>query len=294
MTNRTNFPAPGKRIGQSGRVTEPDLRHAIGQVGALENALAVRDGGPGTWVACADERYQARYGMFGGWTAAVALRSVLQSADGQDTPAALTINYIDAIAPGTEIIMRVRQIGGGRSVHHWQVDALTTPDERPVAVALVVLSERRPSDGMTQPSMPPVPAPEEVEEEWRPPIRCGEQVLLRPIAGFPPFGRHDTRSLAWVHETSGRRIDHVQLAFLSDAYPPRAFFWSDGPRTAATMSLSVYFHATRDEIASIGDDYVLNEATGTRGADSISGQQACLWSRNGTLLATTEQLVWYR
>jgi acyl-CoA thioesterase len=44
----------------------------------------------------------------------------------------------------------------------------------------------------------------------------------------------------------------------------------------------------------VGDDYVLNEATGTRGEHSTSGQQARLWSRDGALLATTEQLCWYR
>ena len=43
-----------------------------------------------------------------------------------------------------------------------------------------------------------------------------------------------------------------------------------------------------------GDGYLLNEATGTRGADATSGQQARLWSQAGALLATTEQLAWYR
>ena len=42
------------------------------------------------------------------------------------------------------------------------------------------------------------------------------------------------------------------------------------------------------------DDYVLNEAIGTRGAESTSGQQARLWSRSGALLVTTEQLAWFR
>jgi hypothetical protein len=60
------------------------------------------------------------------------------------------------------------------------------------------------------------------------------------------------------------------------------------------MALFICFHATDAEIEAIGDDYVLNEAIGTRGIASTSGQQARLWSRQGTLLATTEQLAWYR
>jgi acyl-CoA thioesterase len=58
--------------------------------------------------------------------------------------------------------------------------------------------------------------------------------------------------------------------------------------------MSVYFHATDDEVAAIGDDYILNEATGSRGARSTAGQHARLWSRAGVLLATSEQLSWYR
>ena len=98
----------------------------------------------------------------------------------------------------------------------------------------------------------------------------------------------------WTKEMSGRTIDHVQLAFLSDAYAPRSFYWSDGPGPSATITLSTYFHGTVDEITAIGDDYVLTEATGTRGVESTSGQQARLWSRGGALIATTEQLAWYR
>jgi hypothetical protein len=58
--------------------------------------------------------------------------------------------------------------------------------------------------------------------------------------------------------------------------------------------MSVYFHATPAELAAVGTDFILNEAIGTRGVESTSGQQARLWSREGSLLATTEQLAWYR
>lgn len=98
----------------------------------------------------------------------------------------------------------------------------------------------------------------------------------------------------WVRDVSGRPVDHLLLAYFADQYAPRSFFWGEGPRPSATISLSVYFHATDDEIAAVGDDYILNEATGTRAEYSTSGQQARLWSRGGALLATTEQLCWYR
>jgi acyl-CoA thioesterase len=49
-----------------------------------------------------------------------------------------------------------------------------------------------------------------------------------------------------------------------------------------------------NELEAVGDDYILNQAVGTRGAEGTAGQQACLWSPQGVLLATTEQLCWYR
>lgn len=89
-------------------------------------------------------------------------------------------------------------------------------------------------------------------------------------------------------------MDHLLMAYLADQYAPRSFFWGVGVRPSATLTMSVYFLATAEELESVGTDFILNEAVGTRGVQSTSGQQARLWSRDGCLLATTEQLAWYR
>ena len=259
----------------------------------LESALTLRPTDDGDWLAHADPRYESTNGMFGGWVAAVLLRGVMMSADREVGPSAITVNYVDKVDPNTDVIIKTRGIGGSRSVHHWQAEMVTAHDQRTLAHATLVLSNRRDTDGFTQPSMPEAPDPDTLEE-FHPPGTQGERTLMRPVFGHPPFGRDDTSSMAWVREMTGRQIDHLQLAFLSDAYAPRSFFWSDGPRLSATLTLSIQFHATDDEIAAIGDDNVLNEAIGTRGAASTSGQQARLWSRQGALLVTTEQLNWYR
>jgi acyl-Coa thioesterase superfamily protein len=67
-----------------------------------------------------------------------------------------------------------------------------------------------------------------------------------------------------------------------------------GHRRTVPLSLSVYFHATRDELMEVGDDDVLSEAFGTRGAQSTSEEHVRLWSRQGALLATSIQMDWYR
>jgi acyl-CoA thioesterase len=58
--------------------------------------------------------------------------------------------------------------------------------------------------------------------------------------------------------------------------------------------MSVYFYASADELAAVGDDFVLSEAVGTRAEQSIAGSQLRLWSRSGALLATSEQLCWFK
>ena len=61
----------------------------------------------------------------------------------------------------------------------------------------------------------------------------------------------------------------------------------------ATITLSAYFYANSEEMSSAKTDYILMDAIGTRGKDSVYGARANLWSRDGALLATTEQLAWF-
>ena len=260
--------------------------------GDLESALALSRLSAGTWTALADPNYESSNGMFGGWTAAMLLRAVCAEVDGEGAPSALTVNFVQKIEPGSDLLIRTRRVGGGRSVGYWQIE-LTTADLT-LAVASVVLTERRETDGHLEVKMPDAPDPATLIAVHAAPGPSGERVSDRPIFGYPPFNRESTYSTSWVRETSGRRVDHAQLAFLADHRAPRSFFWSDGPRPSSTLTLSVYFHATESELAAVGDDEILSEAFGTRGADSTSEEHLRLWSRRGALLATSVQMGWFR
>ena len=259
----------------------------------LDEALALQATDGTAWLAFADPRYEAFNAMFGGWTAAILLRAIQLRSNTDATPSAITVNFFEKIAAGSSITVNARRLGGGRSIEHWQSTITDADDQTVLAQAMGVLSRRRPSTGHTEPKMPYAPDPSSLPL-LHPPNNFGQRTDMRPVDGLLQFGRMETRSVHWTKEMSGRTIDHVQLAFLSDAYAPRSFYWSDGPGPSATITLSTYFHGTVDEITAIGDDYVLTEATGTRGVESTSGQQARLWSRGGALIATTEQLAWYR
>ena len=258
----------------------------------LEDALTLRRG-DGFWEAVADPRYESTNAMFGGWSIAVALRAVINAGNSEARPSAITMNFVDRVEPGTDVRIHTRRVGGSRSVEHWLAELRSSAGDRTLALATVVLATRRDTDGHTQPAMPPAPDPESLEE-FHAPGAQGERSIIRPIHGHPPFGRADTTSTAWVREMTGRAVDRLQLAFLADQFAPRPFFWSEGPRQSATLTMSVYFHATDEEVEAVGDDYILNEATASRGVSSTCGQHARLWSRSGDLLATSEQLCWYR
>lgn len=117
---------------------------------------------------------------------------------------------------------------------------------------------------------------------------------MRAVSGFPPFNRQDTRSVCWLRETSGRTVDAVGIAYLADCFPPRIYFIGAEPRPSSTITMSIYFHATAADFAALGDDFILSDAVGVRASKSTVASRLDLWSRQGALLATSEQLCWFR
>jgi len=263
---------------------------------SFDEALVLHALDGGRWRAHADRRHESISGMFGGWTAAVSLQAVLRTAGGEGstaTPAALTVHFVDKITPGEDVVLAVTRLGGGRSLAHWRAELLPSDGDRVLAHAMVTLANRRESDAHIEPVMPAAPDPTSLSE-FHAPGAQGQQTLIRPIWGHPPFDQASTYSGAWIQLVEPRPLDHTLLAYLADQFAPRSFYWNDGPRPSATVTMSVYFHATPDELAAAGEDYLLNEAVGTRGEQSTSGAQLRMWSRAGALLATSEQLCWYR
>ena len=251
------------------------------------------------WAATSDPQYEGLNSIAGSWTAAVALSAVERDAAaaaeaGVDrVPTTMTINFISPIAPGRSVAIQTRRLGGGRLVSHWSADVFDADTGNTFARIAVVVGRRRQSDGHLHVVMPDVPRPEELPE-WHPPGAMGALVDYRCVRGNPPFRCLDLQSVEWVRETSGRRVDRPQLALLADVCAPRPFFWRDGPRPSASLALTIYFLATDDELAAVGDDYVLNDATGARGHASIADQSLRTWSRHGALLTTSTQLFSYR
>ncbi|MFD0852483.1 hypothetical protein ACFQ07_09630, partial [Actinomadura adrarensis] len=91
-----------------------------------------------------------------------------------------------------------------------------------------------------------------------------------------------------------RPLDAPALAALCDVFYPRVFLRRGQLAAAGTVSLTIYFHADSDEIASQKDDFVLASGRSNRFSRGYYDQSAHLWGRDGTLLASTHQLVYFK
>lgn len=147
----------------------------------LDDALSLKRTKNGDWAAFADPRYESNHAMFGGWTTAIALGAVINSADGEVKPSAITINFIDRIEPGIELSIHTRRVGGTRSISHWQAEVKPVDSGRTLALASVVLTERRDTDGVTDPTMPEAPDPESLEVLHPPGPKAREQYCGRSL-----------------------------------------------------------------------------------------------------------------
>jgi hypothetical protein len=113
------------------------------------------------------------------------------------------------------------------------------------------------------------------------------------MEGFPPTPGDSSRSLAWVRSRRGP-LDKALLGMITDNSAPRAMY-ALGPKVmTTTLSLTAYLHATAEEVAEVGEDFILVECEGRVGGGGASDERSSYWRRDGKLLATSEQLAWYR
>ena len=259
----------------------------------FDESIELAPAGLHEWTGRADPRREATTGMFGGWTAALLLKAVRSDAVDAGSPVSLSVHFVNAVIPGSALTVRTRPVGGSRALSTWQAELLPQGAQGPAAIATVVLAKRRETFGFTDAVMPEAPPPDTLPQ-FHPPGAFGQSSRIRPVQGFPLFDRADARSVLWVRETSGRAIDAIQLAYLADNYPPRSWSRRSEPGPYSTITLSVYFPATDAELAAVGDDDVLLDVAGSRAESSTVAAHARIWSRGGVLLATTEQLGWFR
>jgi acyl-CoA thioesterase len=261
----------------------------------LDAVIDIRpDGGRGADGGTVAE-YGNMVGPFGGATAAFFLQVIDAQADRLGEPVTLTVNYAAPIADG-EFHVDVDLVRTNRTNQHWTATLSQNGDVKSTATAVFGLRREVWSD--TEAVMPTVAEPELYPPPtWPLGVAFLRNYDIRVIDGMPrDDGPAAPSSLStfWVRHDPERCLDFPALAALADIFYPRVFLRLGRSAPAGTISMTTYFHARAAELDRVGDDYILATARAQRFSGGYFDQHAQLWSRDGVLLASTNQIVYYK
>lgn len=243
-------------------------------------------------TAAMQPEYAAYAGAFGGWTAAQAMLASQQLAREGEEPIALTIDFQKAIGAG-DAMAQASVINASKSTQFMRVE--TTQEDTLRTSASIIWSRRRETDRVSAIVFPDVRAAQDLqslavpspENTWL------QQFDMRHAHGMLFKRSEQMRSLIWTRFRDDQPLSVPRLTALADASVPRILYHYASPAPISTVTMTVYFHATAQEIEAIGNDFVLIDASASQAGGGYFDQQVKIWSQGGKLLATSSQLVWF-
>ncbi len=245
--------------------------------------------------------YWNMVGPYGGITAATVVKALMQHPQRLGEPIALTVNYAAALTlkPFT---LTARPARTNRSTQHWTMEMTQLDDQGQPCVVLTataVTAARRSTWRQIDHPMPQVPPPDQVEVALRAKgVAWLDRYEMRAIDGGLPAvwdgsGEH-SRSLLWMRDTPARALDFLSLTSFADLFIPRVWVRRATRVPVGTVSMTVYFHAGPAELLAAGTDHLLGQAQAQAFHDGFFDQHGQIWSRDGHLLVTTHQIVYYK
>lgn len=264
---------------------------------ALDEETALTAHGDGRYSRPVTDVFWNMDSAFGGWALALAIEAVMQEAQPNAALASINAIFLAAIKGDTIFVcvdvLSQRKRTGFFRVHLHQDAA----DGALLFSADIVMSERIETDIDFKPTMPDIkPASEVTPLTFSPGMgpRWFGHYDQRIADGAPFTAQEVPRSAVWIRESDARPLDIKGLVTISDVPMPRTFFLGNMPRFSSTVSYSFSLFATEDELAEIGDAPILVESDSDRVRNGMSDQQARIWSPNGTLIALTNQIAFFR
>ena len=264
----------------------------------LDAAIALTPLGEGRFAGATTPDYWNMAGPFGGVTAAVMLRAVLDHPLCRGRPAALSVNYCGAVTEGGFEIA-VRLVRDGRSTQHWVVEQ-TQGEGGITSTATVVTGATRDTWAHAM-AVPPQVTPWDQTEtsDSFVPVAWRKNYEMRFLTGGPRALGPDGEVMSpvtqmWVRDTPSRPLDYPALASISDAFLPRIFMVRGDFSPVATATLSTYFLADEAALVRQGDRPLLAACDASAFKHGFNDQSAQLWSDDGVLLAVSHQLVWFK
>jgi acyl-CoA thioesterase len=250
----------------------------------------------GTWLGHTSAPYANMVGPFGGVTAAQALNAVLIHPELLGEPVSLTVNFAAAVANGP-FTLQARAARTNRSTQHWIIEMIQAGQT--VLTATAVTATRRDTWSLDEESMPACPLPDQVPlPKVAAPMEWVKRYEVRPIVGGLPevwdASGHSSLSQLWVRDNPPRALDFASLASIADIFFPRVFIRRSTHVPVGTVSMTVYFHASSQQLAENGEGYLLGQARAQAFRNGFFDQTSQLWSEAGALLVTTHQVVYYK
>ncbi|HXQ11632.1 MAG TPA: thioesterase family protein [Caulobacteraceae bacterium] len=233
-------------------------------------------------------------GLWGGYAIGLCIRVLESEPEALGEALSLTLTYAEGL-PSGELDVRTRRIRQAGSVGVWEVELLPVGTDRVGVHAIVTLARRPKTPDFAFAKLPAAPDPETLPSPDTPnAAHYGAGAFeRRALEGFPPKPSGDSRSLTWARSRRGP-MDKALLGMMTDNSAPRAMYALGQTVMTTTLSLTAYLHATVEELAEVGDDFILVECEGRVGGGGASDERSSYWRRDGKLLATSEQLAWYR
>ena len=234
-------------------------------------------------------------GLWGGYAIGLCIEVLETEPASVGEALSLTLTYAAAL-PAGELDIRTRLIRQGGSIGVWEVELLPARSSQVGVHAIVTMAQRPKTPDFAFAKMPNAPAPESLPSPDIPggSMHYGASAFeRRAVEGFPPAPAGNSRSLAWTRSRRGA-LSKALLGMITDNSAPRAMYALGSNVRTTTLSLTVYLHATAEEIAVVGDDFILVECEGRVGGGGASDERSSYWRRDGKLLATSEKLAWYR
>ncbi|OLT43092.1 acyl-CoA thioesterase [Saccharomonospora sp. CUA-673] len=262
----------------------------------FDDAITLTPSGDNTYTGETSPAYQNMVGPYGGITAATLLQAVQQHPERLGVPVSLTVNYAGPVADG-KFTVTARPARTNRSTQHWSLEL--TQDDTVVTTATAVYAVRRETWAATETVMPEFPAPEDAALTPMPDfVQWAKNYEMRFLEGLLPTVEGaespDSTTTLWVRDSPARELDFPALASLCDVFYPRVFLRRGQAMPAGTITLTIYFHADAAALEAQGDRPVLARARSNRFGHGYFDQSAQLWGRDGALLATTHQLVYFK
>jgi acyl-coenzyme A thioesterase PaaI-like protein len=250
---------------------------------------------PGRWTTfAAPEWSNPGGGLWGGYAIGLCVKVLEAEPAALGEALSLTLTYAAALPSGA-LDVRTRCMRQGGSIGVWEVELLPEGSMQVGVHGVVTMARRPDTPRFSFASMPAAPDPETLPSpDTGGSAHYGAAAFeRRTLEGFPPTPGENSRSLAWVRSRRGA-LDKALLGMITDNSAPRAMY-ALGPRVmTTTLSLTAYLHATAEELAEVGEDFILVECEGRVGGGGASDERSSYWRRDGKLLATSEQLAWYR